>query len=190
MTAIDGLPSFERVPPLPGGSNFFNYIGTESKFKKFVHDEYKDEAGFEVGLSNTELSDAHRLYMADIKHAEEEVKPSPSHFTRAGFLADRLSRCNPVADWSIYDPDKEKARDFLDNYGHVYLAFGLGYGVCLYFEREIDRGTASNQAADNQADRRPLPRLDSNYLRAVCYLMKNGHISSHAMGFIYRSLFL
>ena len=195
--APDGMSPFGRMSPLPEGANFFDYIREEEKFKQFVHDEYKDEAGiFEVNLYDAELSNAHCCYLSDIAHAEEEMKPSPSHFTQAGFLAYRLSYCRLNANWGADDNSeifvprgkkeaREKARNFLVNYGHLYLAFGLGYRICLYFEREIER-----KMKGKQVSKRALPDPNKNYLEAVCHLMKNERISPYAMGFIYHSLFL
>ena len=183
MTSLDGMPPLGRIPPLPGSADFFKHIRVEDNFKQFVHREYEDEAGFEVDLSDAKLGDAHRLYLSDIALVEQGMKTPPSHFTHSGFLVYWLHRLNPVANEEFGDSKKyrpssqKKARDFLVNYGHAYLAFGLGFGICLYFEREA-------------AGKRPLPNPDSNYLKAACHLMKYKSISPHAIGFIYRSLFL
>ena len=175
------------MPPLPGGKDFFSHILKLENFKKFVHGGYEFEASkvaaLNFSLSDPELGEAHSRYLSDIAHAEKEMKPSPSHFTHAGFIVYWLSRFNPVYDWGLgdnkkYDPSnrEKKARNFLTDYGHVYLAFGLGFRICLGFE--IEKG-----------DNTPLPVPDESYVNGACYLMKYKSIPPHAIGFIYRSLF-
>ena len=174
--------------PLPSGKDFFGHIAKPDNFKKFVHSGYGFEASkvtaLDFSLSNAELGEAHSRYLSDIAHAEKEMKPSsPSHFTRAGFIVYWLSRFNPVYDWKFgdnkkYSPSDEerKVQAFLESYGHVALAFALGFRICHNFER-------------GKGDDMPLPFPDEEYVNDACYLMKYKSISSHAIAFIYRSLF-
>ena len=179
-----------ETPPLPGGGDFFNRICVEDKFKEFVRSEYEYEtnkfAALSPTLSDDAMLDVHQCYMRDAERLEESMDTTPSHFKRAGLLVYWLRRHKPVVKWGIVNgevlaPDQQKARDFIVDYGHVYLAFSLGYSICLYFEREVDRETAGKRA---------LPNPNDKYVEAVCYLMKYKSISPHAMGFIYHSLFL
>ena len=167
--------------PLPGGKDFFSHIAKPDKFKKFVRDGYEFEASqaaeLNLSFSDTELGEAHSRYLSDIAHVEA-MQPSPSHFTHAGFIVYWLSRFNPVSlRIGEYLPDgQEEERDFLQSYGHVALAFALGFNICHNFER-------------GKGDNTPLPFLDKNYVNDACYLMKYKSIPPHAIGFIYRSLF-
>ena len=176
---------------LPGGKDFFSHIAKPDNFEKFVRDGYEAEASQVAALglsfSDTEVGEAHRCYLSgiahagkEIAHAEKEMKPSsPSHFTHAGFIVYWLSRFNPVSlDIGKYRPSGEerKVRDFLQSYGHVALAFALGFRICHNFER-------------GKGDDTPLPFPDEDYVNGACYLMKYKSIPPHAIGFIYRSLF-
>ena len=171
-------------PPLP--ADFLNHIRDEDKFKEFIRREYVYEAGrcgLEPLLSKAAVHDVHQCYMHDTKRLDEKMDTSPDHFKHAGFLAYWLRRHKPIREWppestdQMVTPRQEEARAFLVEYGHVYLAFSIGYKICLFYEREsvsVDRAS---------------PTLNKNYTQSVCYLMKYKSISPHAMGFIYRSLF-
>ena len=172
--------------PLPGGGDFFNRIRDKDKFIEFVRREYEYEADKFAALSPTLSDDAmldvYQCYKRDVERLEENMDTTPSHFKRAGFLAYWLRRHKPVLKWGIVSGEvlalgQQKARDFIVDYGHVYLAFSLGYGICRYFERGAD-------------SKRGLPDPNDKYVEAACYLMKYKSISPHAMGFIYHSLFL
>ena len=177
-------PISAESPPLP--PDFFNYILKEDKFREFINQEYVYEAG-RCGLSPTlsrmAAHDAHQCYLHDIKRLDEKMDTSPDHFKHAGFLAYWLRRHNPIRGWDgerdddVLTPAQHKERQFLRDYRHVYLAFWLGYKICLFYEREIAPAG------------RTLPAPDTSYTQSICYLMKYKSISPHAMVFIYRSLF-
>ena len=180
------IPSISiESPPLP--DDFFNHILDEGKFREFIRQEYDYEVGrcgLSPRLSRAALHDVHQCYRHDIRRLDKKMKTSsPDHFKHAGFLAYWLRRHNPIRGWNsdsrddVLAPVKKEERDFLLNYRHVYLAFWLGYKICLFYEREtISEGQT-------------LPVLNKSYTESVCYLMKYKSISPHAMWLIYRSLF-
>ena len=178
-------PISAESPPLL--ADFFKHILEEDKFREFIGQEYAYEAGrcgLKPKLSNAAVHDAHQCYLHDIKRLDEKMRESsPDHFKHAGFLAYWLRRHNPIRGWKgeidgdELTPAQKNERAFLLDYRHVYLAFWLGYKICLFYERETAPAG------------RILPTPDKSYTRSVCYLMKYKSISPHAMGFIYRSLF-
>ena len=175
-------------PPLPGGGDFFTSIeNTETGknvFKYCVFNEYHYEAQFGCyvpKMSEGALEDIHACYMEDVTRMVGKMQTKPDHFKRAGIIAYWLRRHTPVFGFQPCDgmPSQKQKRiqeELLMEYGHVYLAFALGYKICLFFVREDTGG-------------KTMPEPDQSYIESICYLMKYKSVSPHSLGFIYRSLF-
>ena len=163
--------------------NFFNIIKNKRTFHTHIQKQYEYEMaqGYLVPiLSERVIDDVHACYIEDVKRMDSKMKTSPDHFKRAGVMAYWLRRHNPVTfvQESGIPPNNnyKRARDFLSEHGHVYLAFAMGYKICRYY--------ISESSGDYDM---PLPT--PNYLKSICYLMKYKSVSPHSLGFIYRSLF-
>lgn len=156
----------------------------EAGFLEAVRREYVYEAGL-AGLrpkfSRSVIHDAFQCYKADIERLVSNMKTSPDHFKRSGCLAYWLRRHNPVYDWEeendVLPREQEMFKKRIIDYGHVHMAFMLGYKACLKF------------AGPNIPASKSPSELDADYIETVSYLMKYKSISPHAMGMIYRSLF-
>ena len=162
----------------------------EKKFGEFVYLEFDKDAEYAAlnpQYSRDLVHDAHQSYVWDVNRLEDNMKTSPDHFKICGYLAYWLRRNSPVIRWNEtaphhrIDEDTRKARELIFEFGRSFHAFMIGYRVCWFFER-------NKQAALPAA--RLLPAINGDYIRVVCYAMKYKNVSPHAMGLIYRSLFL
>lgn len=169
----------------------FKKIENEDEFGALIareFDSYSRHANLSLQYSTDLLHDAYQSYQWDVKRLTENMpdSPSPDHFKLSGCLAYWLRRNSPIASWEIIDSnhkisaEKQKSRDFLYNYGRVYHPFMLGYRICWFFEYH-KQGAAKRRIPDS---------LDSDYVHTICYFMKHKSVSPHALGLIYRSLFL
>ena len=167
------------LEPPPFNDNILSDLKIEGKFRDIIEREYSYEAnmgGLDVKLSVKILHDAHQNYLKDIALLGKNLKTLPDYFKHAGCLAYWLHYYQPIREWSGGDivlsskSRKQKAREFLLDYGHDYLAFCLGFKICSFFEK---------YGCD----------IDINYIESICYVIKNKSISPHAMMMVYRSLF-
>ena len=170
--------------PPPLTSDFFECITDKGVFKEHILNEYRYEAGlgcYTPRLSESALDDVHACYMEDVMRMDGKMPTQPDHFKRAGIMAYWLRRHTPVFGFRQYDdmPSSKQQNiqmSLLKEYGHVYLAFALGYKICLFYVSESTGG-------------KTMPELELNYIDSICYLMKYKSVSPHSLGFIYRSLF-
>ena len=167
----------------------FDKIKNQDKFGDLVVREFDADTSYvslKLQYSADLLHDAYQSYKWDIERLNENMPDSttPDHFKLSGYLAYWLRRNSPIVGWENIkrekplSPEEEKFREFLFEYGRVYLPFLLGYRICWFFE-------------DNRKDRdSKLPGfLDQNYVNIACYFMRYKNVSPHALGLVYRSLF-
>lgn len=178
-------PSF---PDLPVERGVFGKLEDAEEFCRIVGESFFAIAGvakLDLEFSRVAAHSAYEAYCGDVKRMVISMPKGkePDHFKRCGCLAYWLRRNSPVIGWHAQEdaflatesPLKEW-RTFFEKYGHAFLAFALGYHICHYYE-----------AQKGNAPRRK-PGLD--YLGDMCYVMKYKNISPHAMGMVYRALFL
>jgi len=133
----------------------------------------------------TLLCDAYQSYRWDAQRLDDNMpdSPTPDHFKLSGYLAYWLRRNSPV---TKFEPTEEEhrltteakqLRQFLFEYGRVYLPFMMGYRICWFFERNKEGG-------------KRLPDfIDADYINTACYFLKYKNVSPHSLGLVYRSLF-
>ena len=164
-----------------------NICANENKFGELVYCEFDRDAEYallEPNYSDDMLHDAYQSYVWDVKRLKGNMGSKPDHFKVCGFLAYWLRRNSPVIGWNEIEQDGEinasihKGRELIYEYGRAHHAFMIGYRICYFFER--------NKKTQNQFINTP---PDEAYLRTVYYVMKYKHVSPHAMGLMYRSLF-
>ena len=171
-----------------------NIRKNEEKFGEFVCAEFTHDARYAALVpqySDDLMHDAYQSYLWDIKRLEDNMDTKPDHFKICGYLAYWLRRNSPVVRWDNQDgvsrhgidQDTKKTADLIFEFGRSFHAFMIGYRVCWFFEH-------NKEATLPETVRRPLPTIDEDYIRVICYAMKYKNASPHAMGLIYRSLFL
>ncbi len=155
------------------------------EFIKFVRRQYffiARKGGLEPFISDPRLSDAWQAFRFDRRHYRNSLQTdsSPDHFKLSGMLAYWLRRTAPVYDFkSIVVPDANKhLRGLLQKQGSECLAFELGLSICEFFVRDGGDGV------------KMVPDISADYWETVTYFMKFKNLSPHAMGIIYRSLFV
>lgn len=162
---------------------------SEEEFCRVVFDGFLGIS--KVAMLKPEFSrflahDAWEAYCGDVERMQNVSMPEgkePDHFKRCGCLAYWLRRSSPVIDlgardgvYIVTDNPMKEWRILFQKYGRAFLAFALGYHICLYYELE---------AGGKPPSRGP----DWDYLENVCYVMKCKNISPHAMGMVYKSFF-
>ena len=122
--------------------------------------------------------------MARVKAIELRGVSEPDHFKRAAHLAYWLRRCSPVIEVNeelTHDfKNVDKLREFYFRYGNEFVAFDVGYQLCLYFE--ANKEGAKHSLTDY--------KLTSEYIHIVAHFLKTKNVSPHALFLIYTSLFL
>tara|TARA_R110002073_G_scaffold267275_1_gene430613 strand:- start:303 stop:851 length:549 start_codon:yes stop_codon:yes gene_type:complete len=171
--------------------NIFVDLADLDSFKVTIMDVYAkgvERAGFKLKFDEFKLDYVHRVWLEDLERLQEQVNGPPCAFKRAGFLAFWLRRECPVTIWddSAQQPDKMSKADlygaaFLRMYGAEWLAFKLGYEICLHVESSIEGG---------QYDAGSLDNLTTAYIDDMVEFLKRKSVSPHAMYLIYKSLFL
>lgn len=134
------------------------------------------------------LHDAWQSFKWDLDRLDGNMPDSkPDHFKICGLAAYWLRRHSPIIDFEedrvkiTRDATVKEWRGIFEKYDRVFLPFAFGYRICYFFE--------SNKETDDGKEPR-LPVLDTKYIEAQCYVMKYKNISPHAMGMVYRALFL
>lgn len=155
-------------------------------FKEIVCQHYNyiaDRAGMDLLISDPRLSDAWQQFRFDKKHYRKSLPNDemPDHFKWSGMLAFWLRRAAPVYGFKYlsrtnYD---ERLRGLLKDYASEYLAFDLGLSICEFFE--------NNRPGRGQ---KLVPDFPPDFYETISYFMKFKNLSPHAMGIIYRSLFM
>ena len=164
----------------------------KKKFGKFVCAEFTNDAKYAAVVprySDDLMLHAYQSYLRDIKRLGNNMDPNPNHFEICGYLAYWLCRNSPVVSWNKGDDvsryemnqDMIKAQDLIFESGRSFHAFMIGYRICWFFERHKEEVLSQAKS---------LPELNEDYIRAICHVMQYKDISPHAMGLIYRSLFL
>ena len=160
---------------------------THGPFNRFVRQQYTYTA-YKAGLepcviSEARLSDAWQQFRFDRKHYRKSLPNNnmPNHFKLSGTLAFWLRRTAPVYGFRDLNRVKydEGLRELLEKFGAEYLAFDLGLSICEFFE--------NNQAG---REKKLVPDFPPDFYETVTYFMKFKNLSPHAMGIIYRSLFI
>ena len=77
-------------------------------------------------------------------------------------------------------PKEQQLRDILDPYGSEYLAFDLGFQICLHYE--LNR-------SDKDSTRVSIP-ITEEFIIDICHMLKFKNVSPHSVHMIYRALFL
>jgi hypothetical protein len=140
-------------------------------------------------MAASSILEAHTQWRGDLERISEfELNDGiPDHFKQAGHLAYWLRRCKPIYELNenkSYPPAGTKedvdfttdGQELLLKYANEYLAFSLGYHICL-----LHTITDEKEAKEF--------RIDKNYLEIVCQFLRNKNVSPHALYLIYRSLF-
>lgn len=180
----------EELPPI--GEDIFDQIKNKEAFQSLVMSEFKACAGrakFKINFSRSRLQDAHQSFARDAERLKDSLPKGsnqPDHFKQAGTLAYWLRRFSPIIAFTAEDDDINcdkdviELREFLRDYGEVFLAFDLGLQICRFFERHKEG--ANTNARD--------PSLDIKYAQMICYYLKYKNVSPHAITLIYASLFV
>jgi hypothetical protein len=143
-------------------------------------------------FSKARLRDAHYAWREDLQRvegAEKYLDQGLDHFKQCAHLAYWLRRMAPIIEYEDIaalweEPDtlyaeEVAAREFLARYGTEFIAFDMGFQICLYYELE---------KLDN-ALRTP-PRLSGDYLTDLCHMLKFKHVSPHSLYLVYKSILL
>lgn len=138
----------------------------------------------EVDLSKRRLLEARKHWQQDLERVIlDGDSERPDHFKEAGFLAYWLRRRIVVNESSKISgaPNIIYLNEFLE-YTNEFLAFLVGFRVCLFFEATRASGAA-------RVDMLHQYRLNIEYLKDVAVLLHHKNVSPHSLYIIYRSLF-
>lgn len=179
------------VPPIPifMEADALGKMRDEAGFASLVIGCFGDmckEARLTPEFSLSLMHDAWESFCWDTQRLDTNMpkESKPDHFKICGFAAYWLRRHSPVI---TLKEDRVKItrdevvmewRKLLDDYSRAFLAFYFGYRICYFIEANSEKGGGA------------LPRPDMDYLKSLCYVMKYKSLSPHAMGMIYRSLFV
>lgn len=182
------MPSLPDLSAERGGfDNVFERIKDEEEFCRFVGTFFaamSKVANLKPEFSPLFAHEAWEAYCGDVDRMQISMPngKQPDHFKRCGCLAYWLRRNSPVIRWHEDPPSIAREsplkewRTLFEKCGNAFLAFALGYHICHYYEAQ--KGNA------------PRRKPDLDYLEDMCYVMKRKNLSPHAMGMVYRSLFL
>lgn len=162
----------------------------KDSFRIIVEYAFKDackEGHIKPVFSHALMHDAWESFRWDTKRLDDNMSSKPDHFKICGFAAYWLRRNSPVIGLKksntkiTRDKQVKELQHLLTKYGRSFLAFHLGYEICHFYERNREEGGLPGSA----------PRIpDADFVETLCYVMKYKNLSPHAMGMIYRSLFL
>jgi hypothetical protein len=171
-------------------SDVFDQLQNREWFIKSIATYYQAEyerLRMSIRVSERRLRDAYGLWMDDmarVKFMELRGRSEPDHFKRAAHLAYWLRRCSPVIEVNeelTHDfKNVDKLREFYFRYGNEFIAFDIGYQLCLYFE--VNKDGAEYSLTDY--------KLTSEYIHIISHFFKTKSVSPHALFLIYTSLFL
>lgn len=181
-------PRFSRPERLEITADIFNQLAeNEDDFASAVRKHgvwLFRQGGCEPILGKSRLHDAWDAFRHDKEDAQSRPpeKGWPNHFQQAGILAYWLCRFAPVYDSRDLSmpPGSETLAELIKNYPSDLLAFSMGLAICHFFESHQNAPSVVPKVEENQYD----------YYKAICYVMKFKNLSPHAMGMIYRSLFV
>lgn len=161
----------------PGHKNFREIVR-----QHYYYTAYK--AGTEPEINDARLSDAWQQFRFDRRHYRKSLPNNemPDHFKLSGMLAFWLRRAAPVygfRDLNLGVKRDDNLRALLEKYDSEYLAFDFGLTICEFFE--------NNRPGRGQ---KLVPDFPPDFYETISYFMKFKNLSPHAMGIIYRSLFM
>ena len=162
-------------------------VPTCKNFRDIVSQHYNcvaDKAGMGLRISDARLTDAWQQFRFDKKHHRKSLPNDemPDHFKLSGMLAFWLRRAAPVygyRDVTVGVDRDKRLYKLLKDYGSEYLAFDFGFAICEFFE--------NNRPGRGQ---KLVPDFPPGFYETISYFMKFKNLSPHAMGIIYRSLFM
>jgi hypothetical protein len=178
----------------------FDRLKNQSWFEGFVKYQYRrvvfGASPLAPIFSDYWISQAYIHYEKDVDRvSNNEFQGKPlDHFKRAGFLSYWLRRCPPIAEFGR-NPDLAlagiKLRDphALEKFhGNQWAAFDIGFRICRFFEA-YRKDSASIYGKHIPIDAFTLQGREE-YIKDLCYVLSDKNISPHAIGIIYRSLFI
>lgn len=145
-------------------------------------------------LSQPRVIEAHGAWQNDLRRVgghEPNLGGGLDHFKQSGHLTFWLRRMSPIVEAhdltsSLGDAPglpltsaEKDLREILFGYCNEFVAFELGYQICLFYERAREMGKNQNLTL--------VP--DDEYYKIMCHFLKYKTVSPHAMFLIYKSLF-
>jgi len=169
----------------------FDKLVQQDEFYKFInlyHANFFARLGLRpVMASENRIANACDAFVGEAKRFRGSLPPdsvTPDHFKLSGALVYWLRRFGVVYGLQhqvVSEQPDEDIRLLALEYECELPAYTLGLDLCKFFEH----GASDEEYRDVNK-----PRITMSYLRSVCYLMRFKSLSPHAMGMIYRSLFI
>jgi hypothetical protein len=178
----------------------FDKITDQAWFSNFIKYQYRDvvfrSSPISPIFSDYWISQAFLHYVKDVSRvSNNEYNGKPlDHYKRAGLLCYWLRRCPPIAEFGnnadfLLSGVKLRSPNTLETiHGNQWAAFDIGFRICRFFQ------AFRNDTRQNAAERAKIERIslqgEAEYLQDLCYILSDKNMSPHAIGIIYRSLFI
>jgi len=144
--------------------------------------------GCNCKVSEIEIETARQAWLRDVSSLKIDGGGTPDHFKQAGILSYWLRRRSPIRNFETFTKyDTEVGRYRQNTFVQMYNEIGayiFGYNLCRFAEAKAE--TSSSPDISGSLTKSP----DFKYTHDMGVLMKNKHISPHALMMIYRALFL
>lgn len=166
------------------------HVSKADWFKLCLAGAYKDVAdrfACSCKISDIEIENARVHWLRDIDALKINGNGTPDHFKQAGILSYWLRRRAPIRELKVISPyDTEVGRSRQQTFlklNHELSAFIIGFELCRYAHMKsvLDQGTNAVIQIKSIVP-------DFKYATDVSILMRNKHISPHALMMIYRAM--